>query len=183
MKDMTAANLRSAYGGESQARTRYNIWGDVAEKDGFKNVAKLFRATSDAEKIHATLHFKALKDVKGDYQVTAGAGFGIGTTSENLQGAIDGELFEANEMYPAFIHVAEMQNEDTAVRAMKFAIEAEKVHAKMFEIAKEYVDKKEDVKLKDGNVYLCPICGFVSLDGEEDKCPICGATRDKFIAY
>lgn len=41
MKDMTAANLRSAYGGESQARTRYNIWGDVAEKDGFKNVAKL----------------------------------------------------------------------------------------------------------------------------------------------
>lgn len=55
MKDMTAANLRSAYGGESQARTRYNIWGDVAEKDGFKNVAKLFRATSDAERF--TQHY------------------------------------------------------------------------------------------------------------------------------
>ena len=50
MKMMTQANLQSAFGGESQARNRYNIWGNKAEKDGFKNVARLFNATADAEK-------------------------------------------------------------------------------------------------------------------------------------
>ena len=127
MNQMTSDNLRSAFGGESQARTRYNIWGDVAEKDGFKNVKRLFDATSDAEKIHATLHFKALKDVSGDFAVTSMAGFGINSTSDNLEAAKNGEIFESTQMYPAFIAVAEMQGEEAAVRAMRFAIEAEKL--------------------------------------------------------
>ncbi len=59
MKAMTAQNLRSAFGGESQAHMRYRIWGgDKADEDGFPTVARLFRATSDAEEIHATLHLK-----------------------------------------------------------------------------------------------------------------------------
>ena len=140
MKLMTQANLQSAFGGESQARNRYNIWGNKAEKDGFKNVARLFNATADAEKIHAALHFDALKDVHGDFAVTSMAGFGIGSTSENLEGARNGEIFEATEMYPAYIEVAEMQEEKEAVRAMKFAVEAEKVHAERFGKAKEFVD-------------------------------------------
>ena len=94
MKEMTAQNLRSAFGGESQAHMRYISWADKAEKDGFSNVARLFRAISYAEQVHATNHFKVMKDIKGDFQVTAGAGFGIGTTSENLEAAKNGELFE-----------------------------------------------------------------------------------------
>ena len=126
MNAMTAENLRSAYGGESQAHMRYRIWGDKAEKDGFPTVARLFMATSDAEQVHATLHFKALKDEKGSFSVTSGGGFGYSSTSENLQGAIDGELFEVEQMYPAYIAVAEMQNENAAISAMRFAIEAER---------------------------------------------------------
>lgn len=181
MNLMTQANLRSAYGGESQARTRYNIWGDIAKKDGFDTVSRLFHATSDAERIHATLHFKALKDVKGDFDVTSAAGFGIGTTSENLQGAIDGEVFEYTQMYPAYIAVAEMQAEKVAVQAMRFAIEAEKIHAKLFGLAKEAVDNGAD--LTNEYVYLCPTCGFVTLTGEEERCPICNAKRELFIQY
>ena len=107
MKAMTAENLRSAYGGESQAHMRYRIWAAKADEDGFPTVGRLFRATSDAEETHATLHFKALKDIKGDFSVTSGGGFGLSSTSENLQAAIDGEMFEVNEMYPAYIAVAE----------------------------------------------------------------------------
>lgn len=66
MHHMTQANLRSAFGGESMARNRYNIWGEVAEKEGFPNVKRLFDATAHAEQIHAGLHYKALKDVGGD---------------------------------------------------------------------------------------------------------------------
>lgn len=182
MNDMTAANLRSAYGGESMARTRYTIWGEKAKRDGFPNVKRLFDATSDAEKIHATLHFKALKDEAGDFAVTSNAGFGLADTSENLQGAIDGETFEFTQMYPAYIEVAKLQGEDAAVSAMRYAIEAEKVHAKLFGIAKKAVDAGKDLEVEDA-IYLCPVCGYVSLTGEEENCPICNAKRKVFIAY
>lgn len=181
MNAMTAQNLRSAYGGESQAHMRYRIWGDKANKDGFPTVGRLFMATSDAEEVHATLHFKALKDEKGDFSVTSGAGFGLGTTSENLQGAIDGEMFEVEQMYPAYIAVAEMQNEKSAISAMRFAIEAEKVHAELFTKAKEAVDSGKDLEAK--TILLCPICGFISLTGEEDNCPLCNAKKELFKEY
>ncbi len=181
MKAMTAQNLRSAFGGESQAHMRYKIWGAKADEDGFPMVARLFRATSDAEEIHATLHFKALKDEKGDFSVTSGAGFGLGTTSENLQGAIDGELFEVKEMYPAYIAVAEMQEEKTALSAMRFAIKAEKVHAELFTKAKEAVDNGKDLEAE--KIFLCPVCGFISITGKEDNCPICNTKKEIFIEY
>lgn len=181
MNAMTAENLRSAFGGESQAHMRYRIWSDKANKDGFPTVARLFMATSDAEEVHATLHFKALKDISGDFLVASGAGFGLGTTSDNLQGAINGELHEVNQMYPAYIAVAEMQGEKTAISAMKFAIEAEKVHADLFTKAKEAVEGGKDLEAK--VVALCPICGFITLTGEEDKCPLCNAKKELFVAY
>ena len=181
MNAMTAENLRSAFGGESQAHMRYRIWSDKANKDGFPTVARLFMATSDAEEVHATLHFKALKDVAGDFLVASGAGFGLSTTSENLQGAINGELHEVNQMYPAYIAVAEMQGEKTAISAMRFAIEAEKVHADLFTKAKEAVDAGNDLEAK--VVELCPVCGYITLTGEEDNCPLCKAKKELFVAY
>lgn len=181
MNAMTQDNLRSAFGGESMAHMRYRIWGEKATKEGFPTVARLFLATSDAEEVHATLHFNAMKDIKGDYPVTSMAGFGLTSTSENLQGAIDGEVFEFTQMYPAYIAVAEMQEEKAAVRSMKYAIKAEKVHAELFTIAKEAVDAENDLEAE--HILLCPICGYISLTGEEDNCPLCNAKKELFIAY
>lgn len=181
MNPMTADNLRSAFGGESQAHMRYRIWGEKAEKDGFPTVARLFLCTSDAEQVHATLHFKALKDQAGDFAVTSGAGFGYGTTSDNLQGAINGELHEVNQMYPAYIAVAELQEEKEAIRAYRYAIEAEKVHADLFTKAKEAVDAGKDLEAE--VVELCPICGYITLTGDEEKCPLCNAKKEVFVSY
>jgi rubrerythrin len=181
MKEMTAQNLRSAFGGESQAHMRYISWANKAEKDGFSNVTRLFRAISYAEQVHATNHFKVMKDVKGDFQVTAGAGFGIGTTSENLEAAKNGELFEVNEMYPAYIAVAEMQGEKDAVRSMKLALEAEKLHAKLYEEAKKAVDSGKD--LGSETIYVCPFCGYIVMGEAPDNCPICGAKKEMFKEF
>jgi len=182
VRAMTADNLRSAFGGESQAHMRYRIWGATAKKEGFENVSKLFMATSDAEQIHATLHFNALKDVEGDFPVTSMAGFGLSETSKNLQGAINGEVFEYTEMYPAYISVAEIQGEEEAIKAYRFAIEAEKVHAKRFQEAKDAVDQGKDLEVS-GGIYLCPVCGYIGLDPDEEACPLCGAKRAVFIEY
>jgi rubrerythrin len=181
MHPMTSENLRSAYGGESMAHMRYMIWADKAEKDGFPNVARLFRAVSFAEQAHATGHFNVMKDVAGGFSVVAGGGFGIGTTSQNLQGAIDGESFEIAEMYPAYLAVAEAQGESAAHRSMTRAIDAEKIHAAMYTTAKKAVDAGKDAAF--GPIQICPVCGH-TIDGEApDKCPVCATLKNRFKTF
>ena len=181
MHDMTALNLRSAHGGESMAHMRYIVWGDKAEVDGFANVARLFRAISFAEQAHASGHFAALKNVAGPFPVNAMAGFGLGSTSENLAGAIEGETFEIKEMYPAYLMVAEGQGEKAAIRSMNFALAAERIHAGMFAAAKKAVDAGKDVTL--GPVSICAVCGHTLEGDAPDKCPICGALKKKYKTF
>src|SRR5690554_4054337 len=123
---MTADFLRSAYGGESMAHMRYLIWGDIAKDEGFPNIARLFRAIAYAEWAHADNHFKVLGGEKTeDHTVPAGGVFGVGKTVDNLQGAIDGELHEVDQMYPVYLEAARYQGEKSAERAFHFALEAE----------------------------------------------------------
>jgi len=167
MRKMTEENLKNAFAGESQAHMRYLIFADKAEKEGLSNVARLFRAIAYAERVHATNHYSALGMIRGP--------------SENLQVAIDGENYEVNEMYPAFNAVAKLQEERNAQRSTDWALQAEKVHAGMYQRAKQAVDSNEDVKL--GPIHICELCGF-TVEGEApNRCPICGASKDKFRAF
>jgi rubrerythrin len=167
MREMTKANLESAFAGESMAHMKYHIFADKAEKEGYTNVARLLRAISYAEQVHATGHFAALGKRKG--------------SAENLQAAIDGETYEVEEMYPAFRVVAELQKEKNALRGINYALEAEKIHAKMYQKAKHSVEAGDDIKL--GDVYICDICGH-TVEGEApDYCPVCGAKKKKFKKF
>ena len=181
MRDMTAANLRSAYGGESMAHMRYKIWGEKASKDGFPNVARLFHAISYAEQRHSTNHFIELGRVEGDFLCNSMAVFGLGETSENLQGGIDGETFEIEEMYPAYLDVAKMQEESGAARSFHYAYSTEKIHAAMFRKAKESVDAGRDVAL--GSVHICEVCGYTAEGDVPDRCPLCNASKDQFRSF
>ncbi|MGE5279667.1 MAG: rubrerythrin family protein [Deltaproteobacteria bacterium] len=181
MRDMTAANLRSAFGGESQAHMRYKVWADVAEKEGFKKVGALLRAVSYAEQIHATSHFVVLKDVAGAFLVDSMAGFGVGRTADNLAGALEGETFEIKEMYPAYIKIAEFQGEANAQRSFTWAFETEKEHAQLFRRAKEAVDKGKDTDVK--KLYVCKVCGYTHEGDAPEKCPLCGAPKAKIETF
>ncbi|MDW7650153.1 MAG: rubrerythrin family protein [Bacillota bacterium] len=175
---MTADFLRSAYGGESMAHMRYLIWGETADKEGMPNIARLFRAIAFAEWAHARNHFDELKAQKGDYTVPAGAVFGHTKTSENLQGAIDGELHEVEQMYPVYLEAARFQDEKGAQRTFHFALEAEKIHARMFKEAQEAAMQGKDMDL--GPVYICSVCGHTTADTLPEKCPVCGAKQEKY---
>jgi rubrerythrin len=182
MHAMTAANLRSAFGGESQAHMRYLIWGELAEEEGFPNVARLFRAVSRAEQAHATGHFKALADVAGGFDVLSGAGFGLSSTADALAGAIEGETFEINEMYPAYLAVAEAQGEKSAIRSMKYAEAAEKIHAALYTEAKDAVDAGRDYEI--GTIQICTVCGHtMAADEAPEKCPICSAKKEFYESF
>lgn len=181
MHDMTAANLRSAYGGESMAHMRYRTWADKAEKDGFPNVARLFRAIAFAEEVHANNHFGTLADEAGDFLVASGAIFGLAGTPENLQGAINGEMFEVTEMYPTYKQTAEFQNEKKAVLSFDYALEAEKIHAAMYQAARTSVDAGKDIEL--GPVQICDNCGYTHEGDIPDKCPVCKLGPEHFRTF
>lgn len=167
MHEMTKTNLEAAFAGESQAHMKYLIFADQAEKDGFPNVARIFRANAFAEQVHATSHFKVLKK--------------LADTSVNLRVGIDGETFEVEEMYPAYHAVAELQEEAGASRSTRWAMEAEKVHAVMYKNAKEAVDNKQDVKKE--QIYVCPVCGWTGVGEPPDNCPICNAKKELFKLF
>ncbi len=181
MHDMTSANLRSAFGGESMAHMRYKIWSAKAAEEGFPTVSRLFMAISRAEQVHATNHFEVMKDEAGAFLVPSMAGFGLASTSENLAGALEGETFEINEMYPVYLQDAKFQSESQAGKTFHFALEAEKIHARMFTEAKKAVDAGEDTSL--GPIQICLVCGH-TVDGDvPEKCPVCGVGRDQFQTF
>lgn len=159
----TKDNLKDAFAGESQANQKYKAFAKKAEKEGFANIAKLFRTTAEAERIHAEGHLKAL-DL-------------IASTAENLQAAIDGETFEFTEMYPPMVEKATADGHK-AKTMFKFAVEAEEVHAKIYTMALEAVRKGVDLEVTD--FYLCPVCGFIELGEAPEKCPVCGALKKIF---
>jgi len=181
MHDITAGNLRSAYSGESQAHLRYKIWGARAEKDEYPNVARLFRAISHAEEVHGTHHFNELRAEKGAFMMVAVAPFGLGDTSQNLQGAIDGETFEVNEMYPTYLETAKFQGEKGAELSFHYAYTVEKTHLAMFQKAKRAVDLRRDVEL--GPVRICNVCGYTVEGDIPDKCPLCGVGKEMFLSF
>jgi rubrerythrin len=180
VKEMTEANLRSAYAGESQAHMRYLIYMDMAKKEGFPNVARLFHAAAYAEQVHASTHFKHIK-TKGDFQTVGGAIFGTENTSEALQAGIDGETFEIQEMYPAYRVVAQAQGEKGADTSFLWAMEAEKNHLGLYEKAKKAVDAGKDADF--GDIQVCPVCGHTVEDHAPDKCPVCHTPGSKFKTF
>ena len=178
---MTSEFLHSAYGGESLAHMRYLHWGQIALKEGFPNIAKLFEAIGYAESVHAGNHFRVIAGDISDATVTCGAVFGIGSTVDNLQGGINGERHEIEQMYPVYLNAAEFQEEPGASRSFHYALEAEKQHVVLFERAQAAAREGKDFELE--SVYICPICGHTVLDEAPDKCPVCGTKKELYKKF
>ncbi|MCS7132459.1 MAG: rubrerythrin family protein [Aigarchaeota archaeon] len=183
LRPMTRDALLSAFSGESMAHMRYLIFVNVAEREGFQNVARLFRAIAHAEFVHARNHYDRLREYKEDFKAVSGTPAGPGNTSKNLELGIMGEEYEVNEMYPVYIEIARFQGDGAAEKSFRWAYEAEKIHAQLYREAKGYVDQGRDWPLR-GKVWICPTCGHTYV-GEEppEKCPICGVPREKYVGF
>jgi len=160
----TKDNLETAFAGESQANRKYLFFAEKAEQEGYKQVAKLFRAAADAETAHARNHLKVMQGVK--------------STRENLLTATEGENHEFTEMYPEFIKQAEVEGNDKAKDSFELASKVEQIHHGLFDAALNKVEKGEAIAEKP--IYVCQYCGN-TVEGEPpEKCPICGAPRKIF---
>ncbi|PLX79796.1 MAG: rubrerythrin [Desulfuromonas sp.] len=153
--------LMEAFAGESQANRKYLAFAEQADKDGYAQVAKLFRAAAAAETIHAHAHLRA-------------AGM-VGNTEENLKAAIEGETFEFTDMYPTMIEDAKAEGLAAAERSFTYANEVEKIHAALYKKALQNFGSNEEV-----DYYVCPVCGN-TVEGEPDgPCVICSVKASMF---
>jgi len=156
-------NLKEAFAGESQANRKYLAYAKQADKEGFKQVAKLFRAAAEAETVHAHTHLAALGGIK--------------STAENLKDAVAGETHEYESMYPPMIEAAVAEGNKKAERTFRYANEVEKIHAALY--AKALADP---AGLKETEYYVCSVCGYTCEDHAPDKCPVCQAAAKAFYS-
>lgn len=155
-------HLRDAFAGESQANRKYLAFAEKADKEGYPQVAKLFRAAGAAETVHAHAHLKALGE--------------IGNTADNLKVAVEGETHEFKHMYPEMIADAKEEGNKTAERSFIFANEVEQVHAELYQNALDNLDS-----LEEADYYVCSVCGMTVEDEAPDTCPVCSAKKSAFF--
>ncbi len=160
----TLDDLKAGFAGESQANRRYLFFAEKADKEGFPQIARLFRAVAAAETVHARKHF----------DVMAGAG----STKDNLAAAIAGELYEFSEMYPSFIKDAQKEDNLKAEMSFSRAGDVEKIHHQLFEAAAKALEAKQ--VLPGEPYFVCGVCGYTVAGEAPDKCPICGALKILF---
>jgi rubrerythrin len=164
---MDLADLKAAFAGESQAAERYLVFAEKAEAEGLPNVATLFRAISFAETRHARNHLRVMA--------------GVGATADNLQTAFEGESFEIDEMYPAYVEVAKVQGDKQAFKSMSWALRAEMDHKRMYAEARERVVAGGDIDAQP--VSVCAVCGHTVIGDVPDKCPVCAAARSAYRTF
>ena len=160
----TKENLQTAFAGESQANRKYLAFAKKAEADGFRQVAKLFRAAAGAETIHAHAHLRVMDGVKG--------------TADNLKVAIEGEGYEFKTMYPKFIAEAEAEQNAAATASFKNANAVEQVNFNLYTEALNAVSGGKDLPAT--SIFLCTVCGNTVPGAAPEKCPLCGAPKNKF---
>jgi rubrerythrin len=171
----TLDNLMAAYNGESNARAKYLEFAKKADQEGFAGAASLFRAAATAEGTHAATHAEVIKKLGGTPKAEIALP-PIKTTAENLKVALEGETYERDTMYPAFIAEAKASGNKDALRAFNFAVSAEAEHAKLYGDAGANLEAWRAAR----TFFVCPVCGKTVLAVGFEKCPVCFTPAEKF---
>ncbi len=165
----TEKNLMEAFAGESQARNKYTYFASQAKKDGYEQIAAIFQETADNEKEHAKLWFKLLN------------GGEVGTTSENLKAAAEGENYEWTDMYDNFAKVAKEEGFSHIAFLFEAVGKIEKEHEERYKKLLENVDDGL-VFSKDGDkIWKCRNCGHIVIGkSAPEVCPVCNHSKAYF---
>jgi rubrerythrin len=176
----TIENLKAGIKGETTASAKYAAFAQKANEEGNDTIAKLFEAASKAESIHAANHNKVLEGL-GEKMEAFTPEFEVKTTAENLQAAMEGEMYELTTMYPQFIADATAEKVEKAVKSFTWAWDTEKKHHAFYSKAIEALKANAENTLS-YEYAVCPVCGNTYEKATMDeKCAFCQTGSDKFI--
>lgn len=175
----TLENLKAAVTGETGATTKYSAYADWAEKAGYPQLARLWRATAEAEKIHIEMEYKLVQKEDPDWPRPCADAPVEAPADLNLIDSANGEIYETSDMYPSFIKKAEEEDRQDAIKVFTRAKLAEAYHAERYLEAYNNIDKPDDEFY-----YLCPVCGYIHKGKVGiNACPICGVPFEKFREF
>jgi rubrerythrin len=154
--------LKEAFAGESKAHMRNLAFAEKAETDGFPQIARLFRAVADAERVHAAEYLKYLEGV-------------IGETEENLKAAFESEIKTKTDVYSVFVQEAFALNREDVAWSFSRSRDVEERHAKLYKDALEAMIRDQETRYS-----VCQVCGYI-FDGEwPEQCPVCRTKKENF---
>jgi rubrerythrin len=157
----TEKNLYTAFVGEAKAALRLKGYAEKADKEGYPQMARLFRAISAAEEVHALRHLRLLDIIK--------------STEENLKASFESETSISENVYPEFIKTAEEEGNEAARMSFSNARDAEEVHGKLYKGAIDQMIRETETPY-----HVCSVCGYVVEGDAPDNCPVCGAPKKMF---
>ena len=170
----TEQNLLAAFAGESQARTKYDIYASAAKKEGYEQIAAFFAETALNEKEHAKMWLRALSGFA--------EGKTPGDTAKNLAAAAEGEHEEWVNMYREFAQVAREEGFMELAARFEGVAEVERAHEARYNKLRENLEKGQVFKKEEGaKTWHCRNCGYI-YEGEEApaKCPVCSHPQAYF---
>lgn len=169
----TEKNLLKSFAGESQARMRYTYFASIAKKEGYVQIADVFEETANQEKEHAKRFFKFLEG--GELEITACFPAGkMGTTTENLLAAANGENEEHTKLYPAFADIAQKEGFAEIASAWRCISVAEKQHEKRYRDFLNNIETGQVFARAEETTWRCRNCGYLHSGKEAlEQCPAC----------
>lgn len=156
----TEQNLMTAFAGESQARNRYTYFASAAQKEGYEQIADIFRATADNEMAHAKIWFKLLGGIKN--------------TQKNLEDAAAGENSEWTEMYAEFAKTAEEEGFSSIAKLFSQVADIEREHELRYRALIENMAQNQVFARPGETVWICRNCGHIHAGTTAPVvCPVC----------
>ncbi len=158
----TEENNRRAFEGEAKAHVRLQAFAQQADRQGYPQIAKLFRAVAEAERVHALRYLRNMKLVK--------------STEDNLKYAFESETTVNELVYPKMIKEAIEEDDKMSVIAFTHARDVEETHASLYKKALDHLVNEQETAY-----YVCGVCGYVSDGSLPDICPVCKAKKEMFF--
>lgn len=164
--DLTSVVLMKAFAGESMARNKYEYFVEVAQEEGYRDIAEHFQRAANNEKMHGKLEFKAYNVLNYDRE--------IDNTTGNLQYAINGESYENTTMYPDFAKIAKDEGHADIAKMLEMIGKIEIEHENMYKMLKDRLDSGKEFVSDEEEEWICEICGHVHRGKKAPKvCPVC----------
>ena len=168
----TEKNLMAAFAGESQACVKYQYYASQAKKDGYVKIQNIFTETSNNEKEHAKLWFKALHGGK------------VPTTTENLKDAAAGENYEWTDMYDGFAKTAEEEGFPELAAKFRAVGEIEKHHEERYRALLKNIETAQVFEKSEVKVWECRNCGHIVVGTKAPEvCPVCNHPQSYFEVH
>ncbi len=176
----TEKNLLKAFAGESQAQMRYTYFAEKAKEEGLEQIAAIFEETALNEREHARRFFSFLEGDMVEITAAYPAGM-VGTTSENLKAAAEGENEEWMDLYPKFAEIAMEEGFKEAASAFKIIAKVEEAHEKRYRTLYENLELGKVYKREEKVIWKCRNCGYIHESTKAPKkCPACLYSQSYF---